>query len=253
MSTEEKSLSLPARVQVTLKAGFILALANIVCVAIFAWAWMHVRAEAKVISVTGSAKKQITSDLVTWRANVSANAPDLKAAYAQLEASVERARKFIADKGIPVGQVTVSPVATERKFKRDEKGNYTDQVSSYELHQSIAVSSGDVDRVTDVAMTVTDLIKDGILLDSAPPQYLYTKLADLKVEMLAGATRDATTRAQQIATSSNAALGAIIEAKMGVMQINAVHSTDVSSLGNSDTSSREKEITAVVTARFLLD
>jgi len=39
---------------------------------------------------------------------------------------------------------------------------------------------------------------------------------------------------------------------MGVMQINPIHENDVSGSGNSDTTSYEKEITAVVAARFTL-
>jgi hypothetical protein len=37
---------------------------------------------------------------------------------------------------------------------------------------------------------------------------------------------------------------------MGVMQINAIHSSDVSGSGVNDTTLRQKEITAVVSARF---
>lgn len=40
---------------------------------------------------------------------------------------------------------------------------------------------------------------------------------------------------------------------MGVMQINPLHSTDVSHSGNNDTSSLEKEITAVVSAKFAVE
>jgi hypothetical protein len=39
---------------------------------------------------------------------------------------------------------------------------------------------------------------------------------------------------------------------MGVMQINPIHSQAVSDRGNNDTSSFEKEIMAVVSARFAL-
>lgn len=90
------------------------------------------------------------------------------------------------------------------------------------------------------------------MLDSAPARYLYTKLADLKVNMLAEATKDATSRAQQIAGNSGASLGPVREARMGVMQINPIHSNSVSDSGNNDTSSYEKEITAVVSAKFAL-
>ena len=70
--------------------------------------------------------------------------------------------------------------------------------------------------------------------------------------MLADATKDATTRATQIVTNANGHLGKLVEAKMGVMQINPKGSSATSAEGNNDTTSFEKEITAVVTARFEL-
>ena len=71
--------------------------------------------------------------------------------------------------------------------------------------------------------------------------------------MLAEATKDATTRAQQIAGNSGSKLGSILDARMGVMQINPAHAYEASGGGQNDTSSFEKEITAVVSARFSLD
>jgi hypothetical protein len=70
--------------------------------------------------------------------------------------------------------------------------------------------------------------------------------------MLAEATKDATLRATQVVTNANGKLGPLVEAKMGVMQINAKGVTDVSGTGNNDTTSLEKEILAVVTVWFEL-
>ena len=64
---------------------------------------------------------------------------------------------------------------------------------------------------------------------------------------------DAAARAQQIAANSNARIKGILDARMGVMQINPPHSTDVSGSGNNDTTSLDKEIMAVVSAKFELD
>ena len=49
------------------------------------------------------------------------------------------------------------------------------------------------------------------------------------------------------------ALGPILDAHMGVMQINPAHTYDATGSGQNDTSSYEKEITAVVSARFSLE
>src|SRR5579864_4262304 len=81
---------LPARVVVSLRAGAVLAIANIVCVLIFSWAWVHVRADPKTITVTGSAKKSLRSDLIVWTAKVSATDEKLEAAYEALKQSVDK-------------------------------------------------------------------------------------------------------------------------------------------------------------------
>ena len=58
---------LPGKLVVTLKAGgYFFALANVVCVAILALAYVAVKMEPKTLAVTGSARKAIVSDLVTW-------------------------------------------------------------------------------------------------------------------------------------------------------------------------------------------
>ena len=55
----ERTIRLPAHVSVSLRAGFVLAIANVLCVVIFSYAWTRVKAEPKTIAVTGSARKAI--------------------------------------------------------------------------------------------------------------------------------------------------------------------------------------------------
>ena len=248
----ERLISLPAKVVVSLRAGALLALANVVCVVIFSWAWIHVRSEPKVISVTGSAKKIIQSDLVVWRGDISSNDPDLVQGFDALKLATEKTLDYLNKEAVAEKQITVSSISTTKHYVRDETGRDTDKVSSYELRQTVEVSSNEVTHVAEIARKVTELIKEGVLLESHPPKYFYTKLADLKIAMLAEATRDASARAQQIATNSGSTLGPIREARMGVMQIIAIHSNEASDSGVNDTTSFEKEITAVVSAKFSL-
>lgn len=249
---DERTLSLPAKVIVSLRAGVVLAIANVLCVAILAWAYTHVKSGVKEISVTGSAKKAITSDLIVWTSKVTVSNPDPVGGFDQLKIATDKTLGYLRAQGIADRDLHLSSIWTGKNLARDDKGNMTDKVTSYEIIQSIEVRSTDVTRVSDVARTVTGLLKEGVMVESQSPSYLYTKLADLKVEMLAEATKDATARARQIASNSGSSLGTIRDARMGVMQINAANSTDVSGMGNNDTTSLEKEITAVVSAHFEL-
>src|SRR5258708_28923275 len=126
----------------------------------------------------------------------------------------------------------------------------SETVVAYAMEQSIEVTSSDIDKVTKASHEATKLIEDGIYVDSDAPRYLYTKLAELKIQMLAEASKDARVRAEQMATNMGSGVTSLQSAKMGVMQINAANETEVSAEGNNDTTSLDKDIMAVVTATF---
>jgi hypothetical protein len=119
--------------------------------------------------------------------------------------------------------------------------------------QSITIRSGDVARVERVSREVTTMLEQGVELSSLPPSYFYTKLADLKIEMLAEASRDARTRADQIlAAAGGGRIGRLLRADMGVINVNPANSTETSWQGNNDTTSLEKDILTIVHVTFEL-
>jgi len=263
-------ISLPQSIVVSLKAGGIFfAVANVVCVALIVWAYLTIKLEPKTITVTGSAKKAIVSDLVTWSGTISAKDTNLVQAYNTLKASSDKVGDYLLKQGIPASEITFSAIETTRRFHQEiipaaqaaigAPGGpvpptviTTDKVESYTLAQSVSLESHDMARVPGVSRSITSLIRDGVEIDSGAPRYLYTKLSELKIDMLAEATKDATMRAQQIVNNANGALEKLVEAKMGVMQINPKNVSAVSDTGNNDTTSYEKEITAIVTVRFIV-
>jgi uncharacterized protein len=258
----EQTDSLPKKLVVTLRAGgYFFALANIVCVAILALAYMSVKLERKTISVTGSARKLIVSDVVTWAGTVTASDPDLVRAYDTLKNETDRVKAFIVAAGIPESEITAASITTMRHYKKEvvkaQEGSAeapavitTDKVDNYTLTQIVSITSTNMEKVLAISRNVTSLIKDGVQIDSDAPRYLYTKLSELKINMLAEATKDATARAEQIVNNANGHLGKLVEARMGVMQINPKGVSATSCEGINDTTSFEKEITAVVSAKF---
>jgi hypothetical protein len=117
----------------------------------------------------------------------------------------------------------------------------------------VEIRSTDVDGITRISREATELINQGIALESMAPEYLYTKIQEAKVEMLAAAARDAKLRAEQIAEATESEIGAVRAARMGVLQITPAYSVEVSDYGINDTSSLEKDITAVVSMEFEID
>jgi hypothetical protein len=234
-------------------AGFALAVALVLSSIVGAWAYTHTKKSDQTVTVTGSARKRIKSDLVIWRAGVSYQAPQLSEAYKALSDNIPRVKQYLLSKGVAEEQITVSSISSSTLHEKDSDGNESARISGYSLRQELQVRSNDVDKIERIAREATELINQGILLESSAPEYYYTKLADLKIEMLAEAAKDAKVRAQQISSSTGSTIGSVRSARMGVLQITAADSNEVSDSGISDTSSLDKDITAVVNVSFAVD
>ncbi len=234
-------------------AGFALAVGLVLASVVFAWAYKTKPAGEQTITVTGSARKRIKSDLIVWRASVSYQSAQLSEAYGSLKDRVPRVRAYLVSKGVAENEIVVSSISTKTLQAKDENGEETSGINGYVLTQTLEVRSHDVDKIAAISREVTELIDQGILLESQAPEYVYTKLGELKIEMLAEAAKDAKVRAQQIASSTGSSVGSVRSARMGVMQITAADSNEVSDYGVNDTSSLEKDITAVVNVSFAVD
>ena len=122
--------------------------------------------------------------------------------------------------------------------------------TSWSASQTVKVSSSDVAKVQAVAAAIASLIGQGVPLTIQEPAYTYTKLAEKRVDMLAKATRDARQRAVAIAREAGSGIGAITNADTGTFQITVPNSTEMGSYGSYDTSTIDKDITAVMGVTF---
>lgn len=234
--------------------GVAMAAGLVISSLIFGWFYASAKKGDDAITVTGSAKRRITSDLVLWSAGVSSQSPQLADAYKQLSGNIPAIKQYLLSKGIPEDQMTVSSITTTTlKGRDDSDGNETSEITGYMLGQQIEVRSTDVAKIATVAREATELINQGILIESSAPKYYYTKIGDLKVEMLGEAAKDAKERSERIASSTGNSIGSVRSAKMGVLQITAADSTDVSDYGVYDTTTIEKDMTAVVNVSFAVN
>jgi len=233
--------------------GICFVVATIVSTVILSKGLLQIKKfSSEVISVTGSAERNIVSDNMIWKLSFSKRDAKMVDAFRLLESDLKTVKEYLISKGIKGEEIIISPVATEILYKKNEKGNDTNEIEAYRLSQVIEVKSGDVKKVTEVSREATELIEQGLEVLSSAPEYFYTKLPELKLEMLKEATENAKKRAEQIAGASGNKIGNIRSAKMGVFQITPANSYDVSDWGYNDTTSLEKKANAVVKAEFAI-
>ena len=214
--------------------------------------WLKVK-NSQFITVKGSTRKNVTSDLIVWQGSFQVQASALLDAEHQIQASRVKVQNFLT--AASVTNVVFQPILIEQiqaDVSNNNNGEHIQQQRTvgYRLTQRVRVESADVDRLA--KLDPTPLVADGVLFTADPPQFLYTRAAEEKIEMLADATKDARARAQQIAGQGGRVIANLHDAEMGVFQITPVHATDTSSEGESDTTAQDKTITAIVTATFVL-
>lgn len=234
-----------------LLAGLFLAAGIAFASLILARAWVHIH-ESQIIGVTGSARKNVRSDLVVWRSHFAVDDGTLLGANDKLKEALQVVEGFLRDKG--VAQFELLPVQVREitaRAKNDDEETLTRRVG-YQLVQAVEVRSTNVEAVPRLSREAAQLLGVGVALISDGVQFLYTNAGQAKVEMMAEATKDARTRAEQIASQGGRQVEALRSARMGVVQVNPLYSTATSWEGNNDTSSLEKTITVTVTADFAL-
>ncbi|MBO4282028.1 MAG: SIMPL domain-containing protein [Bacteroidales bacterium] len=228
--------------------GSILGVCIVISVGLAAWSFYQSKGPKQQISVVGMTQEDFTSDFIVWDFQFSTQASDIQDANKQIKRQSQVVRSYLKAQGVTDKEMVFQAVDCTPMHRSiyNEKGNYTGSVFvGYQLRQSVSISSSEVDKIEKISRQVTDLLDSNIQIDASNPEYYYTKLADLKVKMLADASDDARLRAETIAKHAGAKLGRLDQANMGVFQITAPNSSDEDYTwgGAFNTSSKEKRAT----------
>lgn len=233
-------------------AHIIIAIAALLCFWIVSNAYKYKYKAQETITVTGLAEKDFVSDQIVWTGSYNRKMMDLKSAYSQLKDDESKIRAYLKGKGVSDTEMVFSAVSIDKQFnyRYDAEGRQLgSDFTGYNLSQKVTVDSKDINKVEKISREVTELIESGIEFNSSSPSYYYTKLSELKVDLLAKASADAKDRASTIANNSGSGLGKIKKATMGVFQITGQNTNEDYTYGGAfNTSSKNK--TASITVRI---
>lgn len=210
------------------------------------------------ITVTGSATKDFDSDLIVWRGSFSGTAFSTKEAYELLKKDADVIRKYLVDNSVLEDEIVFSAVniAENYRYEYSDNGNIKNMyLEGYTLRQNVTIQSDNVDNIERISRDITQLIDSGVEFISEAPEYYYTKLDELKLEMIADATENARARAELVAENSKSGVGKLINANLGIFQITAQNSAsdEYSSGGTFNTWSRAKTASVTVKLFYAVD
>lgn len=233
------------------------ALTAIIVAFILGAAYKYKFKQTETIVVTGMAEKEFVSDLVVWSGDYNKTSMDVKEAYALLKKDESTIRTYLQSKGVEEKEIVFSAINTNKLIdsKYDAEGRIIGSVfNGYSLSQTVSVSSKDINKVEKISREATELIESGIEFNSSAPQYFYSKLSELKIDLLAKASADAKTRAQTIAENAGGGLGSLRKAAMGVFQITGQNTDEDYSYGGVfNTTSINKKATITIKTEYAVD
>jgi hypothetical protein len=199
------------------------------------------------ITITGSARKPISSNLVQWKLRVDGKAATPVTAARRSRLAGRALLAYLRDAGIQADAIAPEVVQSGVLVTRVNKHLTR---TTYVVSQGFDVSTSEIDTVQAAATRLGSLLEQGIQVTARPLAFISTDLEEAKLEALSAATAEARRRGDILVKGLGGKLGKMRASSLGVYQITPRNSTQVSDYGISDTSSRLKDVTAVVSATF---
>jgi hypothetical protein len=204
------------------------------------------------ISVTGSARINVSADKAVWTLNAEQIAPTISESVKKVESATKAVTQYLIDGGIPSDLIELGSISA---YGQEEyvNGNSTGRILNYRGSRSITVRSDDVQLIKKLSNGIGALLQSGVSVTNYGPQFYVSKLNELRPELLKQAMDDAQVRAKAIVEATGGKVGNVMSVRSGPFQVTSPDSVEISAGGYYDTSTIEKTITSTVTVAFKVD
>jgi uncharacterized protein len=215
------------------------------------------KSDIRTVTVKGLVEKEVKADQAIWTLRFRRASEDLKDAHTRIVSDRDAAIAFLKNQGFKDEEISRQPTRTIDKLAREYGQSQGTEPLRYVVTASLVVTTPHVDLVTRAVGATEELLKSGVILDgqqdggTANPRYTITTFNALRPQLLADATKNARSTAQQFASDAGAQVGRIRSANQGAIQIFGSDGNDESA-PYSPTSTPVKKIRVVSTFEFEL-
>ena len=208
----------------TLKEGGVLS-ALIIGVAFILTGWAvkdglaGFRMEDRSVTVKGLSERDVEADLAIWTLSHNGTSNDLPELQKRMDNNQKIVMEYLNHAGFTSDEISVMPLQAQDLLAQAYRPNGVDQ-GRYIITQLVTVRTSDMDKIEKAQSTLGTLLRQGVTLNNtAQPTYMFTKLSDIKPDMLAEAVKNARDSAEEFAKDSGQDVGEIKRAYQGVFQI----------------------------------
>jgi hypothetical protein len=209
------------------------------------------RSYERFVTVKGLAERNVVADRAVWPITFVATDDDLQVAQGTIADDTMTVRSFLSRHGIDPTDIELQNLAVTDQLAQAYRSGPVD--SRYIIEQTLLVRSGDVEAVRQASQDIGSLLSEGVVLGGQGyrpgPSFIFTGINDIKQGMIAEATANARSSADQFARDSESRLGSIRRANQGVFQILPADGAD----NLTESSQINKTVRAVVTLEYFLE
>jgi len=184
--------------------------------------FMKGRASDRYVTVKGISERDVRADIALWPLTFVSTDDDLDRAQSMMEEAKEAILAFLSEQGIDKSDVELQRLEVTDALANPYRTGPVE--NRYIISQTLMVRSENVDVIQSASQKVGELVEAGVVLSTGPsyssgPTFLFTRLTELKPEMIKEATANARASAEQFAMDSGSRLGGIRKANQGVFVI----------------------------------
>ena len=198
----------------------------------------------RTVTVRGVSERDVTADLATWTVSFSDEGTTLAPVQASVDDKSRAVRAFFARAGFKPEEISDTAISASQQYDKDR------QQERVTVSRSIQLRSRDAMRVRAAYARQSELIRDGVPMSGSYVSYVFTRLNQLKPEMIAEANRNARRSAEQFARDSGSEVGRIKTASQGYFSIGARDGDSCEDCGSSGSTSPFQKVRVVTTIDY---
>ncbi|MEI8055275.1 MAG: SIMPL domain-containing protein [bacterium] len=187
------------------------------------------RTSDRYVSVKGIAERQVKADLAVWDISYKITGDDLARITTESLKNQKIITSFLTQHSFALSEIEPQRIEVLDQYAREYTSGKPEH--RYIITGGIVLHTPNVDLVRQVSQLNSELIQQGIVLMSKTdyqnlpnPRYFFTKLDEIRPQMLEQTTKSARLVAKQFATNADCQLGYIRRANQGVFQILNINS-----------------------------
>lgn len=177
----------------------------------------------RTVVVKGLSEREVPANIAIWPIRFGEVDNDLNNLFSSMQRKNSLIAEFLKRSGFKEDEISISPPAiTDRQAQT--YANPDKILYRYSGDSTITVYTENVDLVRKTMKDLVELGKQGIAISAqqydSRTEFLFTRLNDIKPEMIEEATKNAREVAEKFAKDSQSKLGKIKSARQGQFEIN---------------------------------